>query len=150
LIQIDAIFIGKWVEDIHMFNSILTSLFVAVDEVYPVIDVLRDVSFLELFSNLCYEIVRISSGPTRQGCIVHLFFILGYSIVVIVFVDEHLRQSVNLRDEFSNISGAGRGILPGSTITVKDTVCAVEFATLHGQSTNTIRSDSDEEIEDDG
>lgn len=38
LIEIYAVFISEWVEDIHVLNCILASLFVAVNEINPVVD----------------------------------------------------------------------------------------------------------------
>lgn len=38
LIKIDAVLVGERIEDIHMLNRVLASLFVAVDEIDPVVD----------------------------------------------------------------------------------------------------------------
>ena len=42
--DVDAVLIGEWVEDIHVFDCIFASLLVSVDEVDPMVDVLRHVS----------------------------------------------------------------------------------------------------------
>lgn len=38
LIKVDTVLIGKWIKDIHMLNCILSSLFIAVYEIDPVVD----------------------------------------------------------------------------------------------------------------
>ena len=46
LIQVDTIFVCEWVENVHIFNGILSSLFVAVNQINPVVDVLRHIPTL--------------------------------------------------------------------------------------------------------
>jgi hypothetical protein len=42
-VQIDTVLVGEGVKDIHIVNSILATLFVAVDQIYPLSNLLRDV-----------------------------------------------------------------------------------------------------------
>lgn len=75
---------------------------------------------------------------------------MSKAIAVIILIDEHLRQRINLRDELSDISGAACCIFPRSAVTVEDAIRAVELPALEGKSTNAIRSDSNQKVEDNG
>lgn len=43
-IQIDTIFVGKGIENIHTFDCILASLLETVNQIYPAIQMLTDIS----------------------------------------------------------------------------------------------------------
>lgn len=72
------------------------------------------------------------------------------AITVIIFIDEHLRQCVNFRDELSDVSGAAGCVLPRAAVAVKNAIRTVEFATLEGQCSDAIGSYSNQKVEDNG
>lgn len=149
LIEIYAILVSERVEDIHVLNCILSSLFVAINEVDPVVDGLGYIPTLQLLPQFRNKQERVIVRPFREYDIIDFYLILCQAITVIILIDEHLRQRINLRDQFSNISGAAGSILPRSTVTIKYSIRAVELPTLEGQCPDAVRSDSDQEVEDD-
>ena len=62
-IQINRIFIGKWIKNIHAFDSIFTSLFESIDMIDPMIDILTDILTFQLFSDFTDKFIRILLRP---------------------------------------------------------------------------------------
>lgn len=85
--------------------------------------------------------------PGRQNDIVNNYLLLGLSVIVVIFVDEHLWKSVQLWYEFAKISGRSDGVIPGSAVAVEDTVGTVKFAALESDCADAEGTDADEEIE---
>jgi hypothetical protein len=46
LIQINAVFVGQRIEDVHTLNGVLPSLLVAIDNVDPLMEIRRDITAL--------------------------------------------------------------------------------------------------------
>lgn len=149
-IEVDAVLVSEGVEDVHVLYGLLTSLLVAVDQIDPVIDVFRDVPILQFFPEAGNKQKRIAVGPFGQYDVVDLHFLLGESILVVILIDEHLGQSVQLGDEFADIGGTGDCVMPRTTIVVEDTVCAVEFPALKCKCADAVWPYADEVVEYDG
>jgi hypothetical protein len=130
LLEIDAVLVGEWVEDVHLFNCVLAALFVAVDQVDPMVDVLRNVPVLQLFPEFSHEVEGIVVGPPGEDSVVHFHLVLCQSVEVVVLVDEHLGQRIDLGDEFPDVGRAGSCVFPRSAIAMEDAVCAVESSAL--------------------
>jgi hypothetical protein len=112
------------------------------------IDILRNIPTLQLFSELSNKNIRIFICPYRQCGIINLFLILSQTIVIIIFIDEHLRQGVNLWNELSYVSCACSCVFPRAAITVKDAVSTIKLSTLESQCTDTVWPNPDEKVED--
>ncbi len=87
-------------------------------------------------------------SPKGQNYVVNNHLVLGGSIEIVVLIDEHLWKSVDLWDQFSDVSGRTYSVVPGPNETIEDSVSDIELATLKSEGSNTVRPDSDEEVED--
>lgn len=63
LIQIYTIFVGERIEDVHILDCIFATLLVPIDDIYPLINVFRDVFALQLFAQFTDEKVGVFFGP---------------------------------------------------------------------------------------
>ena len=147
LIQIYTIFVSERIEDVHVLYRIFASLLISVNEVNPMIDILRNIPTLQLLPKLSNKNIRIFIRPKRQRGIIDFLLILGQTIAVIIFIDEHLWQGVNLWNQLSYICCTRCCISPRTTITVKNTIRAVKLSTLKCQCTDTVWPNSDQKVE---
>jgi hypothetical protein len=88
-----------------MINRSFTPLLVSKYQVDPVIDVIRNIRAFQSFSHGGNKLVGIAFAPFGQFDIINSQLILGVAVVIIVNVDEHFWESVNLWDELSNVGG---------------------------------------------
>ena len=75
---------------------------------------------------------------------------MSYTILVVILVYEHLWKSVDLWNQLSEICGRRYCVIPRPVIRVKYSISYIESSTLESDSSNTVRSDSDQEVEDNG
>ena len=149
-VEVDWIFIGERIKYIYIFNGIFAPLFVAVDEINPVIDVFWYISTLKFSPQFGNKPIRIFIGPGWQNDVIDNNFLLGSSVFVVILVDKHFGKGVDFGNQLSEISGGRNGIVPRAKVTVEDPVCYIESTTLKSKCAYAVGSDSDEEIENDG
>lgn len=149
-VEVDAVLVGEGVEDVHVLDCVSSPLLVPVDEVDPVVDVVRNVATLQPLPESGHEAVGVAAGPGRQFHVVDAQLVLRSAVVVVIKVGEHLRQGVDFGDEFAEVGGGSGGVEPGTVEGVKDAVRAVELPALEGQCACTVGTDADEKVEDDG
>ena len=149
-VEVNWIFIGERIKDVDIFNCIFASLFVAVDEINPVIDVFWYISTLKFSPQFGNKPIRIFIGPGWQNDVIDNNFLLGSSVFVVILVDKHFGKGVDFGNQLSEISGGRNGIVPRAKVTVEDPVCYIESTTLKSKCAYAVGSDSDEEIENDG
>jgi hypothetical protein len=147
--EIDAVFIGEWVEYIHTLDCIFAPLFVAVYEIDPAGYVVSNVSRLHFLPDFGDEDVGVLLAPLGQDNIIYNYLLLGFAVVVVVLVNIHLRKSVYLRDKFPQVSWTRRRVDPRPAVAVEYSICAVELSTLHRDGSDAVGADPDEEIEQD-
>ena len=148
--KIDAVFIGKWEKDVSAGDSVFSALFVAVNEVNPVVDMGGNVVALELCAELSDEAVRVGAGPGRQQDVVDRYFVLGEPVVVVVDVKIEFREGIELWDEFSEVSGRSGGVEPGAQVAVEQPVSHVEAAALQRHCPQAERAQPHQEVKDYG
>ena len=90
--------VGQRIENIHILDSVLTSLFISIDEVNPMVDILGNISTFQSPSEFRHKSIRIFISPTRQNNIIDYYFVLGSAVLVVVLVDKHLGESIYFRN----------------------------------------------------
>lgn len=149
-VEVDWIFIGERIKDVHIFNCIFSPLFIAIDEINPVVDVFWHVSTLKFSPQFGNKPIRVFVGPGWQDDIIDNNFLLSGSVLVVVLVDKHLWEGVDFGNQFSEICGGSNGVVPGAKIAVEYPVGDIKSTTLKSKCAYAIGSDSDEEIKNDG
>lgn len=69
--KIDAMLIGEWVEDVHAFHCLLAALFVAVDQVDPLVQGFRYCAALKFLPQPGHKHKGVLFAPIRQKDIIH-------------------------------------------------------------------------------
>lgn len=116
-----------------MLNSCLSSLFISKYQINPVIDVLWSVITFQLLP-YCYDkLIRVFTCPLRKLNVINPEFILGLPEIVIIHIQEHFRQRVDLRNQFPDVSSRVCRIPPRSHITPEYPICAVKLPALQSQ-----------------
>lgn len=88
-VEVEAIFIGEGVEDIHTLDGIFASLLVAIDQINPARDVLSHVGRLHFLSDFRHENVRVLLAPLRENHVVDHHLLLGLAVVIVILVYVH-------------------------------------------------------------
>ncbi len=148
LTKIYTIFVSKWIEYVHIFNCIFSPLFVAINKINPLIDSFRDMWTFKSRTYLWHKKIRIAIRPKRKLHIIDRYFILGKTVIIVVFVDEHLGKSVYFWYQFTDISRRSSRIVPWTPVTIEQSVRHIEFSTLQNHCSNAIGPYPYQEIKD--
>ena len=111
-LEVNAVLVGEGVEDIEVLNGFLAPLLVPINQVDPMVQVLRDVLALQFFPEPGDEEEGVLVAPLGEEDIVHCYLLLGEPVAVVIFVDEHLGEGVYFGDELADVSGARSRIVP--------------------------------------
>lgn len=102
-VPIHRVLIGQVEELVETNDRLLPFLLVPEHQVHPAVDALTHPSLLERPLQLANVQVRVFPGPFWQLNIVDSSFALHYPQVQLVYVQVHLRQAVQLRQQLPDV-----------------------------------------------
>lgn len=133
-IEIEAVLVGEMIEDVHFCDGLLAPLFIPIDQIHPARHTLRDILGLHRLPQHRHKIVRILFTPLRQHHIINPLLILRHPKIIIIHIDEQLREHIEVRNKLPHITRRSCRVMPRILIVGEDAIRHIEFTALEGHS----------------